>query len=180
MADKPPRTYRRYSEALDAFLDAYREYLEGGDQQARARVVKAIPAADEALTALGLLPGVMPPPGLGGYAVSGLANTAFLHEQWLWAAQSNTDQATIDAAEQGKAKAELRLQEARRRRLNPLYWGDRFLRAVLGFPVYLVGLILRIPAERIDASAWGVFLRVAGLVVEAALVVVTGRQIGWW
>jgi hypothetical protein len=171
-----PRTLRGYSSALTAFLDAYRDYLE--DAQARARVVKTIPAAHEALNALGLEPAVLPPPALGGYTLRGLFNTAFAHERYTWA--GDMPQATIDIAEAGRVKAELRLEEARRLRRNPLYWGDRLLRAILGFPVYLVGLILRVPPERLDASAWGTVLRLAGLAVEGALVLVTGRQVGWW
>jgi hypothetical protein len=101
-----------------------------------------------------------------------------VHEHYTWA--DDMPQATIDVAEAGRVKTQLRLEEVNRLRRNPLYWGDRLLGAILGFPVYLVGLILRVPSERLDASAWGTVLRVAGLAVEVALVVITGRQVGWW
>jgi hypothetical protein len=177
--DDSPRTLREYDAALGAFLVAYREYLDArGEAKARARVVKAIPAASAALRALGFDLYVLPPPVIGGAPIRGLHNVAFLHEAPGWG--TDAIQRVIDMGEEARVEAGLRLGKAQRRRRNPLYWGDRLLRAVLGFPVYLVGLILRIPPERLDASAWGIVLRVLGLVAEIALVVIGGRQVGWW
>jgi hypothetical protein len=174
--DDSPRTLRRYQKALSEFHSAYKEHLATGSPAARSRAVAAIPAASEAMDELGIGVEVLPPPALGGYRVQGLYNVAFLHERYSY----GDPKFVIDFVENAQAAAKLRLQQAKRRRRNPLYWGDRVLRAILGFPVYLVGLILRIPPERLDASAWGTVLRVAGLAAEIALVAVGGRQVGWW
>jgi hypothetical protein len=178
MEDDSPRTLRGYHEALGEWLAAYQEYLTTGDAHARARVAGATAAASAALDALGFDVRVMPPPALGGYAVRGLYNVAFAHENTTWGGDAIP--AVIDVVIAAQAQAKQRLREAERQRRNPFYWGDRFLRAILGFPVYLVGLILRIPPKRLDASAWGTVLRVVGLAVEVALAIVGGRQVGWW
>jgi hypothetical protein len=173
-----PRTLRGYFASLGAFAVAYDAFLTSQAPQDRARVADAMPAASAALDALGFKLSVMPPPLLGGYAVSGLYNVAFLFERATWGGDAIP--LVFDVVRSAQAEAKQRLVEVQRQRRNPLYWGDRFLRAILGFPVYLVGLILRIPPERLDASAWGTVLRVVGLAAEIALVVVGGRQVGWW
>jgi hypothetical protein len=179
MEDDSPRTLRGYVVALATFLTAYTAYLKTGDAAERARVVEAIPAASIALGELGFDLVMMPPLAFRGYPpVRGLYNVAFLHEHSSWGEDAMS--MVVDMVTAAQVQAKLRIQEAERRRRNPLYWGDRFLRAILGFPVYLVGLILRIPPERLDASAWGIVLRVLGLVAEIALVVIGGRQVGWW
>lgn len=175
MITDSPRTLLRYDHALDAFGTAYVAYLQTGEGLARARAVTALPAAHEALDALGFEPVVMPPPAFGGYTVRGLYNTAFYHERYSDA--GDIVRMNLDLLGAAKAQVQLQREELARRRRNPLYWGDRLLRAILGFPVYLAGLFLRVPPERIDASGWGTVLRVAG--VAATTLAVVGGWLGW-
>jgi hypothetical protein len=72
-------------------------------------------------------------------------------------------------------------QESHRIRRNPLYWGDRILTALLGFPAYLLGKLLGVPASRINESPFGVALRVSAFVVESAgLVLALNTHFKWF
>jgi hypothetical protein len=75
---------------------------------------------------------------------------------------------------------ERRERDIAHRRRNPLYWGDRLLSLLLGFPSYLVGKIIGVPASRIDATPWGTILRVAELAAAGLGVYLGGRNAGWW
>jgi hypothetical protein len=176
--DDSPRTLKGYFVALGTFLSAYDAYLRRPNAETRLGVTEALPAASNALSALGFNMAVMPPPALGGYPVRGIYNVAFVHERTMWG--SDAVPLVFDTVQSAQAEAKRRVHEAERRRRNPLYWGDRVLRAILGFPVYLVGLIVAVPSERLRASAWGSVLQVAGVVAEIALAVVGGAQVGWW
>lgn len=58
-----------------------------------------------------------PEPALGGYLISGLYNVAFAHENVSWGDAVKTVFDTVIAAD---ARSKSRLQEAQRRRRNPL------------------------------------------------------------
>jgi len=76
---------REHIEALRAFRAAYVAYLEGGPdggRDLRQAVIKAIPAAQDAMNTMGGGLAVGSPPMTGSPMVyRGLENVAFLHEQ---------------------------------------------------------------------------------------------------
>jgi len=78
------------------------------------------------------------------------------------------------------AELEKQIAEVMRRRRNPLYWADRGLRAVLGFPAYLLSLVFGVPVARIEESPWAVLIRVAEVGLAPVGVYFGGRQAGWW
>jgi hypothetical protein len=63
---------------------------------------------------------------------------------------------------------------------NPLYWGDRLVRVLLGIPAYLVSVLLGTSFERVDRSAWGLPLRLVALVGEVITIAASARAIGLW
>jgi hypothetical protein len=117
-------------------------------------------------------------PAMGGYQIRGLSNAIFAHESMPFV--TPPWQQVLDTLDSSIAKRREELRQTRRRRFNPLYWGDRILSAVLGLPAYLVGRVLRIPPERIEGSHWGTPIRLAGLILQIALVIIGGRQVGFW
>jgi hypothetical protein len=90
-------------------------------------------------------------------------------------------QGVIDIVDASLSKLEQMDYAIRHRRRNPLYWGDRMLRALLGFPAYLLGLILGVPASRIDESPFGIALRVAAFAVESiGLALALNAHFNWF
>jgi len=145
-----------------------------------------IPAAETAWTVGGQAMALAPPPGFAGRipVLTGLRNLAFVHETVhgvvgitrgppMW-------QRVLDSTVAADATLADLEQRARRRRRSPLYWGDRILRAVLGFPAYLLGLILGVPATRIDQGGFGVVLRVVPVASLGVALYFGGRDAGWW
>jgi hypothetical protein len=143
-----PRNLYENEEALVAFNNAYLAYLEAtlgnspasGDEYFRLRseVNRAIPRAQAALNAAGVTPRLYPPTLTGGVVLSGLANVAFAHEAPGYRMmEPSSAQAVLDMVRLAHSQLEEQERWLRRRRRNPLYWGDRLLRAVLGFPAYL-------------------------------------------
>ena len=67
-------------------------------------------------------------------------------------------------------RATARLREQKRRaeaqRRRPLYWGDRIVRGVLAIPAYIVSRIVVTSVGKIDRSAWGLLLRLIGIVAD--------------
>lgn len=186
MSDESPRELRRKIASLRAFQEAYEAYLhatsrDGSDvspeeeRELRRNVSSRAPAAEEAMT---LRPFIKVPPMAGGYTMHGLANVVFAHETTPFLTPPYEQ--VLDAVDGSIAAQEERLRKARQRRRTPLYWLDRLLRAVLGFPAYLLGIILRMPSGRIEESPWGAPLRVAALATEVALIIIGGREVGWW
>jgi hypothetical protein len=70
--------------------------------------------------------------------------------------------------------------EIHRTRRNPLYWGDRILTALLGFPAYVLGKIFGVPASHINDSPWGTALRVAAFIVETGVLVLGLNELFHW
>jgi len=73
--------------------------------------------------------------------LSGLINTAFIHEgphgyagSGLFGSGGQSYQAVIDLLDASIASLDRIEVEIRKSRRNPLYWGDRVLRALLGIP----------------------------------------------
>jgi hypothetical protein len=145
----------------------------------RGEMMGRLGAADAAMKALGQRPA-----GLhiaSGLRPQGLAEIVTLNEQLV--AVGNDDEAAtvIDTLTIVLGRSEAMEEEARRSRRNPLWWIDRVLRAVLGLPTYLIGLALRVPAERIDAS---LPLRLISTAADIAGVATVGYLLGhyerWW
>ena len=57
---------------------------------------------------------------------------------------------------------------------------DRLLRAVLGFPIYVLSIILGEPVEDFERSRWATLIRIVEFVVAAVAAFIGGRQLGWW
>jgi hypothetical protein len=120
---------------------------------------------------------IYPPPAFGGPVLSGLSNTAFAHEDRYHR------QPTFELVLRASARRRLLEQQERdeaRRRQSFLYWPDRVLSAVLGFPVYLLSKIVGVPQDRIERSPFAGALRILGLVIEGLGVFFGGRAAGWW
>ena len=124
-------------------------------------------------------------PATGGEVFHGLANTMFVHETPFGGASGlfnwpSSYQGIIDVVDLSLSRLEELDAEIRSRRRNPLYWGDRILRALLGFPAYLLGLIFGVPASRIEESPYGTALRVAAFIVELGVLLLGLNEIVHW
>ncbi len=177
---------RELANALLHFRDVYNEYLDatwrnpGGDadeQELRRQVNEAVPGAQHALYEVNMDPSLAPPPAVGGPVLHGLANTVFAHEEY---GDSGPFTTILDFTDIAISELEERRRAAIRRRLNPLYWVDRLLRAMLGLPAYLASLLFRVPLERVEESPLALPLRLVGLVLEALGIFIAGRAAGWW
>ena len=51
---------------------------------------------------------------------------------------------------------------------------------LLGFPAYVIGLVLRVPPSKIDESFLGTLLRLATLVASVLAIYATGKKNGLW
>jgi hypothetical protein len=119
------RHLARHIKALREFRETYDRYLDASQGQPgnftseqtanlRRSVARLTPAASAALTVAGMEPGQLPPPALGGYAVSGLPNMVFLHERSVTA--SAVPGFLLDMCDSGiAALEEMRNDEKRRR-----------------------------------------------------------------
>lgn len=175
------RELHRHREAVIAFHNAYSEYLDAGprgDPELRAAVQALVPAAERGLSVACMETVLYPPPMFGGPVLRGLTNMIFQHE--TTGAYRETPGWILDACRVAGATLEGRMDTLRRQRKNPIWWIDRFLRAVLGIPAYLISLILRTSYVRIDSSAFGVVLRLISAAGAIAGIYFGGNQAGWW
>src|SRR5207237_8843704 len=91
----------------------------------------------------------------------GLVNTIFVHETpfggigGILGNWPKSYEGILHMVDSSLAALEKMDEEARRRRRNPFYWGDRVLAALLGFPAYLLGLIFGVSPSKIEDSVWG-------------------------
>ncbi|MEJ7792032.1 MAG: hypothetical protein WKF65_08695 [Gaiellaceae bacterium] len=188
------RRLRQNIEALGDFRDAYTKYLNAtvlaGQHPSSEPVLRREAARTSAGAARAMsLAGTNVGWDLrhsGGPLIKGLASVAFLHEtphgysDSIFTPGLPPYQGVLDIVEQTLNYLEHAEREARRRRWNPLFWIDRALRALLGIPAYLLGLLLGRPANEINASPFGLPLRLLALAVEVVGVAIAGRQVGWW
>jgi hypothetical protein len=142
-----------------------------------------VPAAQDALTVAGVNLVYTPPPMTGGPVMRGLPNTVFLHEEpgyrlHDWTRVKPTYAAVIDMVRLGVQYLEENERFERRRRRIRLYWIDRVLRMTLGIPAYIVSLLLGVPQQRIEASAFGPLLRILGVLADIAGVYALEKLIG--
>jgi hypothetical protein len=182
------RELREHKNAVSSFQTAYAAYLDAtrsntppsAEEQSRLRAeaVRLMPAAHAALTFAGISPVMYPLSG--GSPVSGLTMLAFAHEDPMFALTPTLPQQVVDALDAGASQLEMKERHLRRERRNPLYWGDRILGAVLGFPAYLLSLIFRVPPSKIEESVWGTLLRFVTFVSGVLSIYFGGHAAGWW
>src|SRR5439155_12724228 len=111
-------------------------------------------------------PIIYPPPAFGGPVLKGLPNTIFAHEgRYSGREASWVVDFVIQSLRTGASYLEEQEKAERRRRKSLFYWPDRFLTAVLGFPVYLLSRIVGVSQERIEESPIPGALRMPGLVL---------------
>lgn len=186
-----PHRLKEQQHSLEAFRAEYTLYVAAylrsapGVQQRRARVTALIPAAHWAIRSAGMDVWIAPPPMLGGPAKHGLSNCAFAHEvlpelPLPTGGIPESCRTVLDVVEQSTGflrELEKDVTEARRR---PTYWADRVLRAVLGFPAYLIGLVSGKPTAEVEHSKAGGPLRFLGAAGAVATIAGTGHAFGWW
>jgi hypothetical protein len=192
--DASPRQIREWRNDLAAFRDTYTAYLNQTlnmnkpvPAALRREVVRLAQPAQEALHSIGAVFAWDPPPITQTPRIYGVVNTVFLHEtpfggfsEGMFGNWPTSYEGILNAVEIGISHLDKLAIDVRRRRRNPLYWGDRVLRALLGFPAYLLGLIFRVPARQIDESALGLALRIAAFVVEVAVLVLGLNELLHW
>jgi hypothetical protein len=182
-----PARIEEHKSALAEFLRAYHDYLDDyPDQDAtkRVRVMERIPAADRAMVVADVVPVIIDPPlWPGRQSHSGLTNLAFMHEQGGYRLSNPSDspaKMVSDSVLHAIAALDQLARDERRRRRNPLYWIDRGIRYVLAIPAYIVSRIVGTSVEQIDRSAWGLLLRVIGLVADGFAIYFGGDALGVW
>jgi hypothetical protein len=85
----------------------------------------------------------------------------------------------IESLDSADAILEMRAQDLRKKRRNPLYWADRILRAILGFPAYLISLIGGFDRRQLSEQRTR-FLWLVSLAADVATLYGFGRLVGWW
>jgi hypothetical protein len=190
--DIPPGNIREWRRDLVAFRNSYVDYLNKTlnsnhpiPRALRSEVVRRAQPAQMVLSKLNADFRWEPPPITQTPPMHGLINTIFVHEtpfggtsglfNWPKSYEGIID--LVDTSLSALAQMDVQI---RRRRRNPLYWGDRVLRALLGFPAYVLSLIFSVPTSRIEESALGVVLRVAAFLVETGVLVLGLNELFDW
>lgn len=182
--DPSPRRISEWRHDLVVFRDTYVTYLNDTlgketviPQSRRSEVVRRAQAAQMVFDKIGATFTWEPPPVTHTGLMHGLVNTVFVHEtpfggvEGMFGNWLRSYEGILHTVDSSLAALEKMDEEARRRRRNPFYWGDRALTALLGFPAYLLGLIFGVPRSKIEDSVWGTALRIVALVIDSALVV---------
>ena len=158
-SQRTPAEWEDLVARIDAFMDAYVEFLNdtledsyrglpAADTPQRRRIIELGVRAEKAVNAVGVKVGVAPPPVFAGQNPKfGLTQVALAHESEVFRESSLTSQPgshdlALDTAQQVRAELIDRRDAELRRRRQPFYWPDRALRAILGFPAYLLSLVL--------------------------------------
>jgi hypothetical protein len=186
-----PKQLARMRSELREFNALYVEYLnltvpKGALSQRayelRGELMERAAVAQQALNQAGVDVVRYPPPATGGPVISGLANTIFVHETDFlpFGSMPPFYEKVLEVIRLGEGYLRSRQEKAERQRRNPLYWADRVLTVFLGIPAYIVSRVAGVPVWRIEGSPLGVVLRIVGLVVDAALVFIGGREFKWW
>jgi hypothetical protein len=85
----------------------------------------------------------------------------------------------IDLVDTAVANLEMRRSEVEARRRRPTFWADRILRAVLGFPAYLISLVFGFDRRALSGGK-AQTLWALSLIADGVSVVAAGRAFGWW
>lgn len=198
--DRSPADFDEMIGQLTEFRDTYVQWVghgsgsgvERGPERSRVREL-AVVAAD-AVNATGQQVAVTPPRNApGAYPLVGLVAVAFAHEDptfhneptmgpgGVFYASNRPDSMdiTIDVVENAVAilKRRKELEQRRRRRLT--YWPDRVLRAILGFPAYLISLFLGFDRRDLS-SGQAQLLWVVSVIADVAGIAGAGVAFDWW
>jgi hypothetical protein len=190
--DPSPRALYEWRHDLVAFRDSYVNYLNAtagsgqpGSAQMRSDVVRLAHRAQSVMDRLGAHFAWESAPVTGGTVMHGLVNTVFIHETPFGGVSAmfnwpKSYEGIINLVDTCLSRLDELDVEIHRRRRNPLYWGDRILSALLGFPAYVLGLVFGVPTSRIDESPFGTALRVATFIVETAVLVLGLNELFHW
>ncbi len=170
---------------LVAFRDVYVTYLNetlGSEapvpQSKRSEVARRAQSAQVALDRLGHPFVWLPPPITQTGPMHGLLNTIFVHEtpfggfsSGMFGEWPKSYEGILTVVDAALADVERLYREAKHKRRSPIYWADKIITVMLGFPAYLLGKIFRVPFGRIDESPFGTALRIATFLIECTVVV---------
>lgn len=191
-----PSYYQKLRNDLHKFHEAYVAYTNraAGDIQAgghaahsaeRSEVVRLSVAASRAVAVSGLQLAWLPPAAIANSTppAEGLAAVALVHESRMYRGLSSMGptsiETTVDAIGTADAILSIRQDELAARRRSPWYWGDRIVRAVLGFPGYFISVVFGFDRFTLS-SAQGRTLWVLSVLADGAAVFGLGRTLGWW
>lgn len=189
-----PNKLRALRNELIEFHNLYGNYIdltwppeEGGlssrAAELRAELLSRVAKAQRAVSQSGVHLVLTPPPAFGGPVLHGLSNLLFVHETIRGYTGMGSAPFFEDVREALRiAEGYLAQQEEEACRLwrNPLYWLDRLLTTLLGFPAYILSRILGVPVARIDESPAGVALRLLAVCLDGLAVYFGGRALMWW
>ena len=119
----------------------------------------------------------------------GLSRVAFAHEDPIfrteatwWAPESRRQpfELAVDAVDVASAHLEEQLAREQQHRRRPTYWIDRGLRAVLGFPAYLISVLLGFDRRELAPGRARALWTLSVAIEAGALIVGLGSSLGWW
>ncbi len=194
-----PKHYRELRRALRDFRNPYVEYMnrimsnvyEGGHVtrgSERSELLRKAVLAGHAVNRTGIRVAWLPPAVMNAPPLEGLANVAFAHENPLYwepdeglylRGSPRPFDLVVDALDSADVILEERQREAERLRKSPFYWGDRVLRAILGFPAYLVSLILGFDRRALSTTSARALWWLS-LAADAAGIYGFGMLVEWW
>lgn len=197
-ADRTPEDYARLRRDIEIFRNAYvdhlnrtRPMLQAGtpvpyDRQ-RSELQRLVVRAGVAVQEAGLQIVLQGPPAMPRPPLIGLTSVAFAHEDELWRNPPSpfgghikeSPELVLDTLDHADALLQAREAEVRRRRRSPLYWGDRALRAVLGFPAYLISLVAGFDRRELSPDRARI-LWLVSVAADVASIFAFGRLLGWW
>jgi hypothetical protein len=189
----PPRYFEDHAKELMGFRNDYIEYvnrvapgvLAGGPldhSSERTMLRQASVKAQRAMNASGVELHLIPPPVAAGKPVlNEFQQIAFAWEDPTYQAYEGPQafELAVDAMDAALAELALRAERAERLRRRPTYWIDRFLRAILGFPAYLISVILAFDRRDLPEGA-GRALWILSVLADVGGVYALGSALGWW
>ena len=195
-SQRTPQDWQELINRADAFRDAYVDFLNDtiedcfrgvrpADTPQRRNVMELAVRAEKAVNAVGVKLAVAPPPVYSGQSPRyGLTQVAFAHEDEMFRGFSSVDQQgshdlALDAIGQVRATLIDRKEEAERDRRRVLYWPDRVLRSVLGFPAYLLSLVFGFRLTDVKPQQ-GRILWLMSVLADVIAMVAAGEWFGWW
>lgn len=199
--DRSPAEHTVLINALIEFRNAYIPYINATapaiyagqppeHSAERSRILRLAVAASDALDTAGVRFALTPAPVYASSAgpLRGLSQAAFAHEDFRYRSDESllfesppprSYERVIDLVDTAVATLEARRSKAEQRRRRPTYWTDRILRAVLGFPAYLISLVFGFDRRSLSAGT-AQTLWVVSLIADLVGVGAAGRAFGWW
>jgi len=192
-----PADWQARIEHVDRFHKAYVAYLNDTLEQSyqgrppgntdRRNEVQTLAIRAQSALRGSVVVGVRPPPVYRGQSPRiGLAAVAFAHEDEIFRPISEYGpqmqqpyEMAIDAVVQGRAWLVENMEDEEQRRRRFTYWPDRVLRSVLGFPAYLISLVLGFDLGEVSAEKRKALWLLA-IAADIAGLVGLGELLGWW